>query len=557
MKLKPVLVGFLLLAAVAFAQDVEIRAELLGPLGTNISRNGDPVSARVFSPAPLAGDTVEGKVTEARSGGRQAALRFTFETLRHGSETVPISAEVKSISNSKGQMNADEEGRLVRRGTSNVAKAAAGTGLGALVGGLAGGGKGAAIGAVTGAAASIVFIELSSDGPSVRFAAGSRVVLGARSRGGPELASLRPNAAPVVATSPVPAAATAAASAPVATAAPAPPATTAAQPAPSASAQPNLAAVKVDFIPGDRTIFLDDFADMASDEPPPHWKVRGGKAELRTGQGVRQLTLAEVNTVLTPNLTAIPKNFTLEADVKYNGGATVTSWKFLSGAGGQEAMSLRAAVNYANLDFFFKVGQETVSSQQLPMNWSQPVKLALWVQNGRLRFYVNGQRTVDANQINLPEMRAPEITVEVPRGWNEPDRHVGFQFVRFAESTPDFSQMISSSGRYVTHGILFDTDSDRIKPESAAVIGMIARGLGTNPNLKLQIEGHTDSTGNADHNLDLSRRRAEAVKGVLVSQFTVDAARLTTTGLGSTKPIDSNDTPTGRAQNRRVEFVRQ
>jgi OOP family OmpA-OmpF porin len=129
--------------------------------------------------------------------------------------------------------------------------------------------------------------------------------------------------------------------------------------------------------------------------------------------------------------------------------------------------------------------------------------------------------------------------------------------VRFAESTPDFSQVISSSGRYVTHGILFDTDSDRLKPESAPVIKSVARGLETNPNLKLQIEGHTDSVGSADHNLDLSKRRAEAVKAVLVSQFNVDAARLTTAGLGATKPIDSNDTPQGRAQNRRVEFVRQ
>jgi outer membrane protein OmpA-like peptidoglycan-associated protein len=109
----------------------------------------------------------------------------------------------------------------------------------------------------------------------------------------------------------------------------------------------------------------------------------------------------------------------------------------------------------------------------------------------------------------------------------------------------------------VTHGIYFDTDSDHLKPESAAVIKAVARGLEKNPNLKLSIEGHTDSTGNADHNLDLSKRRAEAVKGVLVSQFGVDAGRLTATGLGATKPMASNDTAEGRAQNRRVEFAKQ
>jgi outer membrane protein OmpA-like peptidoglycan-associated protein len=134
---------------------------------------------------------------------------------------------------------------------------------------------------------------------------------------------------------------------------------------------------------------------------------------------------------------------------------------------------------------------------------------------------------------------------------------LGYRMVRFAESTPDFSEVINSSGRYVAHGILFDTDSDRLKPESAPVIQVIARGLETNPNLRLLIEGHTDSVGNADHNLDLSKRRAAAVKDVLVTQFKVDPARLTSEGLGASKPIASNDTPQGRSQNRRVELVKQ
>ena len=86
---------------------------------------------------------------------------------------------------------------------------------------------------------------------------------------------------------------------------------------------------------------------------------------------------------------------------------------------------------------------------------------------------------------------------------------------------------------------------------------MHCEGLETNPNLKMQIEGHTDSVGDGAHNLDLSKRRADAVKAVLATQFKVDASRLTTAGLGATKPTDSNDTPQGRAQNGRVEFVKQ
>ena len=147
--------------------------------------------------------------------------------------------------------------------------------------------------------------------------------------------------------------------------------------------------------------------------------------------------------------------------------------------------------------------------------------------------------------------------VEMVTGFWGGKPSLGYRTVRFAESTPDVSQALLSSGRYVCHGILFDTGSDRLKPESAAAIHSIARALETDPALKLLIEGHTDAVGSAGSNQDLSRRRAEAVKAVLVSQFTVDAARLTTNGLGATRPIDSNDTPQGRAQNRRVEFVKQ
>jgi outer membrane protein OmpA-like peptidoglycan-associated protein len=181
----------------------------------------------------------------------------------------------------------------------------------------------------------------------------------------------------------------------------------------------------------------------------------------------------------------------------------------------------------------------------------KPVTEAIWVQDGRLRVYLNGTRVIDINQMALPDLAS--ATMEADPG----DNSLSFSRFRIAESTPDFSRSIAASGRYVTHGILFDTDSDCLKAESAGVIRSIAHGLEANPTLKLRIEGHTDSTGNAAHNLELAKRRAEAVRAVLVSQFLVDASRLTTDGLGAAKPIDTNDTPQGRAQNRRVQLVRQ
>jgi outer membrane protein OmpA-like peptidoglycan-associated protein len=327
------------------------------------------------------------------------------------------------------------------------------------------------------------------------------------------------------------------------------------------SGQPNLTAVKSDFVPGEKTIFFDDFSDMAGDEPPPHWKVRGGTAELRTGDGVRQLTLTTHAMTLSPNLKGLPKNFTLEADLQFGGitgNGNGVIWTFRKINEGPATLNIdmrvqlegtRITVLAGNADAPDMIGNATIA-----LNPQRPVQFGLWVQDGRIRVYVNGARIVDANQIQLDQINFVDLQsiVEV----DVPGAYAGVRRVRFAESAPDFSKVITS-GRYVTHGILFDTDSDRIKPESAPVIKMVAQGLQANPGLKLLIEGYTDSSGDASHNMDLSRRRADAVKAVLVSQFGIDAARLTTAGLGASKPIASNDTPQGRAENRRVEFVKQ
>jgi OmpA-OmpF porin, OOP family len=322
----------------------------------------------------------------------------------------------------------------------------------------------------------------------------------------------------------------------------------------AAAEQPELTVVKSDFVPGEKTIFFDDFTDMAPGDAPAHFKVRGTALELRAGGGIRQLTAVQ-NTSMFPNLTGLPKNFTYEAEIMFENPRSERTALILRSA--QKEVLIwwfNAGMKDAALIAAVKNHTEDLARKTIPMDWSKPTKLALWVQNGRVRAFVNGEKQVDANQVELPAIDNIEILSYVPAGQKQT---VGYRTVRFAESTPDFSQVIASTGRYVSHGILFDTGSDRLKAESAPVIQSIAKGLDTNPALKLLIEGHTDSVGNAAQNLDLSRRRAEAVKSVLVAQFKVDASRLTTAGLGATKPIDSNDTPQGRSQNRRVEFVKR
>ncbi len=321
------------------------------------------------------------------------------------------------------------------------------------------------------------------------------------------------------------------------------------------SGQPDLTTLKAEFIPGDKVIFLDDFSDMAGDEAPPHWKVRGGTAELREGGGIRQLTVHGDSVALTPNLSEVPSNFTLEGDVLFSEHWEFVKWEFADKKG-DAVLEIFTRRNYTDLNLSVRArdGQEfnSLIDDQFPEDFSQPVKLQVWCQNGRFRVYANGKRAVDANQINLPPMNAPIVTVGNANG----TAYVGFRNIRIGESTPDFGKMIESTGRYVTHGILFDTDSDHIKPESSSVIQSIARGLQANIDLKVEIDGHTDSTGNPQHNMDLSKRRAESVKSVLVEQFHLDPSRLTTNGFGSTKPINANNTLEGKAQNRRVEIVR-
>jgi outer membrane protein OmpA-like peptidoglycan-associated protein len=115
---------------------------------------------------------------------------------------------------------------------------------------------------------------------------------------------------------------------------------------------------------------------------------------------------------------------------------------------------------------------------------------------------------------------------------------------------------LSSGGRTSVYGIYFDFGSDRIKEESTATLGEIARVLQQHPAWSLAVEGHTDNLGGDAYNADLSKRRAAAVKQALVAQFKVDASRLRASGYGATKPKDSNDTVAGRARNRRVELVK-
>jgi outer membrane protein OmpA-like peptidoglycan-associated protein len=118
-------------------------------------------------------------------------------------------------------------------------------------------------------------------------------------------------------------------------------------------------------------------------------------------------------------------------------------------------------------------------------------------------------------------------------------------------------QQLKEKKKVDIYGIYFDFASDQLKPESTPVLEEIAGVLKDNPEWKLTVSGHTDNVGGDAYNLDLSKRRAAAVKQALVTQYHVAPERLSTDGFGASRPVDTNDTLAGRARNRRVELTRE
>jgi outer membrane protein OmpA-like peptidoglycan-associated protein len=119
----------------------------------------------------------------------------------------------------------------------------------------------------------------------------------------------------------------------------------------------------------------------------------------------------------------------------------------------------------------------------------------------------------------------------------------------------EMKSALDEEGHIAVYGISFDVDKDNLKLGAEKVLIEMVRLMKTNPGLKIEIQGHTDNTGSAEHNLDLSKRRAETVKNFLLT-YGIQSSRMIPKGYGMEKPVDTNDTEEGRAMNRRVELVK-
>jgi outer membrane protein OmpA-like peptidoglycan-associated protein len=131
------------------------------------------------------------------------------------------------------------------------------------------------------------------------------------------------------------------------------------------------------------------------------------------------------------------------------------------------------------------------------------------------------------------------------------------EFPQPSSAATSLERSLTEQKHALVYGIYFKFARADIRPVSEPVLKEIAAVLKNNPGWKLSIVGHTDGVGNDAANLELSRRRAASVKTALVERYAIDANRLSTGGFGASEPQAKNDTPEGRARNRRVELARQ
>jgi outer membrane protein OmpA-like peptidoglycan-associated protein len=171
-----------------------------------------------------------------------------------------------------------------------------------------------------------------------------------------------------------------------------------------------------------------------------------------------------------------------------------------------------------------------------------------------VRVYCNEEKVWD-----LPKALATDAQLNAlifSLQYAEPTSQYYLGNLRLAAGAPDTRNKFLTEGKWITHGILFDVNSANIKAESYGSLKEIGNVLKENSDVKVKIVGHTDTDGSDANNLDLSKHRAASVKAMLTKEFGIDESRMETDGKGESEPIDKNDNPAGKANNRRVEFIK-
>lgn len=341
---------------------------------------------------------------------------------------------------------------------------------------------------------------------------------------------------------------------------------------------------KYDFVPGDSVLYANDFDGEAIGELPTGWNSNGSSVIVTLdGLPGQWLRMAQRTVVLTDNQQLFGSDFTVEFDLilQYDfkgwyppslrfgllatGVESTTSNRFLSDPKGDKSffVELSPLSDGANLmlegyDKNSRYFYSPSNKNTLARTWyGKSSHVAIQVQNERVRIWIGGEKLYDVPKGIPKDGQLNQLFLQLGSSPYE-DEQIGVYIsnIKIAKGLPDTRHKLVEEGKFSTTGILFDTGSATIKPESAGVLKSIAAVLTQYPDIRVRIVGHTDAVGDESANLTLSERRAAAVKIALQTEHQIDSTRLEASGKGETEPVGDNQTTAGRAQNRRVEFVK-
>lgn len=314
-----------------------------------------------------------------------------------------------------------------------------------------------------------------------------------------------------------------------------------------------------DFVPGSKILFFTDFSEDRVGNFARGLKYVGGPVEVVERDGVKVLRSTGRATFQIPVTPALPKRFTIEVDVLTTNDR-LRDQVVMEGGAELDRGDQSAEISWSPYGTFIigsgqHAGNSTTNIPDAMQRTliGEVVHLRYLMDETYFKMYTNERR-----MYNIPELqfrRAPLVRMMLIGSEENP---VFLTSIRVAESETDVMyDALSSKGRWATQGILFETGKATLRPESRPVLKEIAGAMKQHADLKILIEGHTDNVGVAATNMTLSDARAAAVKVALVADFGIAADRIATKGFGDTKPAAPNTTAAGRAQNRRVEIVKQ
>jgi len=305
-----------------------------------------------------------------------------------------------------------------------------------------------------------------------------------------------------------------------------------------------------DFIPGADVLFVDDFEKDDVGDFPRRLEWLRGNMEIVEWQGRRLLRATGPNSQFAVLLDGgVPEQFTIEFDIhdpNTSGGTMIVT----------DAIPSNGVYKPGHFNFGHWRGSGIWRDGE-PLSGVADDRIAKQLMTGRImvdgahaKVFMNEKRIGNAPRVELA--RGDRISFRFDA---RDDRPIYLGNIRIAAGGKDLYDKLAADGRVVTRGIFFDVNSDRIRPESTPTLEEIGDMLQDHPDLRIAIEGHTDSDGDDAYNQELSQRRAEAVRQFLVDAYQIDSGRLQAEGLGETVPVGDNATAEGKQQNRRVELV--